>query len=317
MSETTPSPEPASGPTDPTAAPAAGEPAAWTPPDPLAAPQPWNPPTPWSPSDPSPWAPSGDGPTDRSTTPGSADAAGSAGWATAPGQPDAADQPGAPDRPPAAYPTGPYPPASHPTGPYSSGPYSSGPYPSGPYPAGPYPPGPYPPPYAYPGATPRRSGGRWVVGLVIAVVAALVLAVCGCVGLGALGGFVDGATSSGEPYDEPYIYGPDEPDLAPTTQAPATPVTTPSGGPGRFTVVYEVTGTDDVSVQFYDADGTFHALDAVAAPWRLRFTANDRQKVQLVVGTTEADGGASCRITIDGKVVSRKSGKWGVACFGW
>ncbi|MEV0000919.1 MmpS family transport accessory protein [Micromonospora sp. NPDC050980] len=150
----------------------------------------------------------------------------------------------------------------------------------------------------------------------ITLVAAVVLAACGCVGLGVLGGFVDGMTSSGEPYDEPYVYGPDEPD-EPTTAAPVTPATTPSGGPGRYTVVYEVTGTDDVSVQFYDADGDFHQLDAVAAPWRLRFTANDRQKVQIVVGATESDGGASCRITINGKVVSRNSGGWGVACFGW
>ncbi|MCZ7435410.1 MmpS family transport accessory protein [Micromonospora sp. WMMC241] len=155
-----------------------------------------------------------------------------------------------------------------------------------------------------------------MVGLVITLVAAVVLAVCGCVGLGALGGFVDGVASSGEPYDEPYIYGPDEPDLAPTSQAPATPVTTPSGGPGRFTVVYEVTGADQVYLQFYDADANFLQIEDVDAPWRLRFTANDRERVQIIASPSES-GEVTCRITIDGKVVSRDSGEYGATCFGW
>ncbi|WMF04634.1 MmpS family transport accessory protein [Micromonospora robiginosa] len=164
-----------------------------------------------------------------------------------------------------------------------------------------------------------------MLGLVITVVVAVVLAFCGCVGLGALGGFVNGVTSSGEPYDEPYVYGPDEPTLtpaapAPTTPAQAAPATTPSGGPGRFRVVYEVTGTGAANVDFYDANGDFVHVDRMKPPWRLTFTANDRKQVQIVaVADNQQRDGVTCRITIDGKVVSQESTAtdWIATCFGW
>ncbi|GAB3090990.1 MmpS family transport accessory protein [Micromonospora schwarzwaldensis] len=341
MSETPATPEPASGPSDPTAPPAAGEHGSWTPPDPLAAPQPWTPPSPWSPLawEPSPWAspdppaapaplhpgsPHGSPPDGPAATPsggpggpnhpgGPNDPSNPNGpnhphGPKHPGHPDHPNHPGASGQPPTAYPPGPYPPAAHPPGSY----------PPAAYPPAAYPPGPYPPPYAYPGGAPRRSNAGWAIGLVITLVVALVLAVCGCVGLGALGGLTDRRSGSGEPYERPFIDGPAEPDgfADEPTPAPDVPVTTPSGGPGRFTVVYEVTGTGRIPVQFYDADATFHQID-VKAPWRLRFTANDRQRVQVIVANSTSVGEVSCRITIDGTVVSRRSGEWGVACFGW
>ncbi|WP_431931840.1 MmpS family transport accessory protein [Micromonospora sp. RP3T] len=331
MSETTPSPEPTPGPVDPTATPGGGEPASWTPPDALAAPQPWAPPSPWSPPawDPNPWSPpasaapshpgSGHGspPDGPAAAPPGGPAPGHPGGPHHPGDPNGPHrpggphhpgEPGAPDQPSTAYPPGPYPPAAYPPGSY----------PAAGYPPAAYPPGPYPPPYAYPGGAPRRSNAGWAIGLVITLVVALVLAVCGCVGLGVLGGLTDGRSNSGEPYERPFIDGPAEPDgfTDEPTPAPAVPVTTPSGGPGRFTVVYEVTGADQVYVQFYDADANFLQLDDVDAPWRLRFTANDRERVQ-VIATPAESGEVSCRISINGKVVSRNSGEYGATCFGW
>ncbi|MET8909900.1 MmpS family transport accessory protein [Micromonospora sp. NPDC004551] len=315
MSETTPTPEPANSgvPSDPTAP----GPPTWTPPDPLAAPQPWAPPAPWAPAQwtPAPWAPPGsaapDGPA-ASPPPGPSapDATG-----TTPGTPPAPTGWAAPE--PVPGPPG----WAGPRFPPPVDPNHPGTVPAPPWPGGPpgpgWPPAGYPPPYAYPGsAPPRRSAGGRAAAVVVTVVIALVLAVCGCVGLGVLGSFVDDSTTSGQPSDPEF----DEPDggLAgePTDDAPPAPVATPSGGPGRFSVVYEVTGTGAVDVQFYDANADFFQIDGVPAPWRMALTANDRERVQ-VIATPTGSGTASCRIIIDGKVVSRDSGEYGATCFGW
>ncbi|MEW2440718.1 MmpS family transport accessory protein [Micromonospora marina] len=321
MSETTPAPEPG----DPTAAPATPQPSSWTPPDPLAAPQAWTPPASWSPPPaPSPWAAAGpesaSGADPAASPSGTGRPVGEPGWAApaapvamprpavppAPGDPQAPGLPGAAGRP--AQPGAPDLPA--PPG------WAPGAYPPGPYPPGPYPPGPYPPPYAYPGMPPRRGGNGWVAGLVIGIVTVLALIVCGCVGLSFLGRAMDGGTASGERYDDPFYGEPDgwadEP-----SRPPARPVTTPSGGPGEFTVRYEVTATDgEAEVQFYDADANFHQPGAVDTPWRLSFTANDRERVQIIASPV-GSGEVTCRITVNGKVVSKDSGEYGATCFGW
>ncbi|MEU1812262.1 MmpS family transport accessory protein [Micromonospora aurantiaca (nom. illeg.)] len=303
MSETTPAPEPAPGPSDPTAAPATPQPSSWTPPDPLAAPQPWTPPAPWSPpSAPSPSAAAGPetaSGTDPATSPsGTGRPVGEPGWA-APADPTATPRPAVP--------------------PASGAPHAPGfpAYPPGPYQSGSYPPGPYPPPYAYPGMPPRRGGGGgWVVGLVIGIVTVLALIVCGCLGLSFLGRSLNEGTASGDRYGEP-LYGEPGGWADDPTRPPARPVTTPSGGPGRFTVLYEVTATDgEAEVQFYDAAANFHQPGAVDTPWRLSFTANDRERVQIIASPVES-GDVTCRITVNGKVVSKDSGAYGATCFGW
>lgn len=325
MSETTPATEPASGPSDPTAAPATPQPSSWTPPDPLAAPQPWTPPAPWSPPPaPSPWAAAGPesaSGTDPASSPsGTGRPVGEPGWA-APADPAATPRPAVP--PASGDPQAPRFPAtpgwpSQPGVPdFSAQPaWTPGAYPPGPHKSGSYPPGPYPPPYAYPGMPPRRSGGGWVAGLVIGIVTVLALIVCGCVGLSFLGRSMTEGTASGDRYDGP-LYG--EPDgwADEPTGPPARPVTTPSGGPGRFTVLYEVTATDgEAEVQFYDADANFHQPGAVDTPWRLSLTANDRERVQIIASPVES-GEVTCRITVNGKVVSTDSGEYGATCFGW
>ncbi|MEU8071766.1 MULTISPECIES: MmpS family transport accessory protein [unclassified Micromonospora] len=322
MSETTPSPEPAPGPADPTAAPATPQPSSWTPPDPLAAPQPWTPPEPWSPSPaPSPWAapgPESASGTDPATSPsGAGRPVGGPGWA-APADPAAPPAPGDPQS--SGVPGGPGWPAQPGVPGSSAQPgWTPGAYPPGSYPPGPYPPAPYPPPYAHPGGLPRRSAGGWVAGLVVGIVTVLALIVCCCVGLSFLGRGMDSTGASGERYDGP-LYG--EPDGPPgwadePSRAPARPATTPSGGPGKFTVLYEVTATDgEAEVQFYDADANFHQPGAVDTPWRLSFTANDRERVQIIASPVES-GDVTCRITVNGKVVSKDSGEYGATCFGW
>ncbi|WP_231605786.1 MmpS family transport accessory protein, partial [Micromonospora sp. HK10] len=182
-----------------------------------------------------------------------------------------------------------------------------------------WPPAGYPPPYAPPTPAPGRSAGGWVVAVVVTVVVAVVLAFCGCIGLGVLGSVLDDPGASGEPYHPQF----DEPDAVPTDdpaeEAGPAPATTPSGGPGRFTVRYEVTGTGPANVQFYDADGVFRTANRVAPPWRLAFTANDRKQVQIVaLAADQRNDGVTCRITINGTVVSRDSSATGgmASCFG-
>ena len=182
-----------------------------------------------------------------------------------------------------------------------------------------WPPAAYPPPYAYPTVAPRRSAGGWAVAIVLTVIVAVVLAFCGCVGLGVLGSFVDDPGASGEPYD-PEFDGLDAgPTDEPADEASPVPATTPSGGPGRLTVVYEVTGSGAANVQFYDANGVFRYANRVQPPWRLAFTANDRKHLQIVaLAADQSKDGVTCRITVDGTVVSRDSSATGgmASCFG-
>ncbi|MFD6261895.1 MmpS family transport accessory protein [Micromonospora chalcea] len=334
MSETTPAPEPAPGPVDPTAAPVTPQPSTWTPPDPLAAPQPWTPPEPWSPSSSAPLSapgaegghpdpaggaegrPAGDpGRAAPADTPGAGDQGqpgAPGGWPSQPGGPGTPQWPGQPGAP--GWSAQPGNPGSSP--PPGACAYPPGVYPPGPYPPTAYPPGPYPPPYAYPGMPPRRSGGGWAVGVVVGIVTVLALIVCGCVGLAFLGSTMDDGTAAGDRYEEP-IYGEPGDWTDDPSAPPARPATTPSGGPGKYTVLYEVTGSEgDAEVQYYDANGDFHQLNLVDSSWRLRFTTNNRERVQIVTLPGSA-AGLTCRITIDGKVVSQKSGRWGVTCFGW
>ncbi|MFU8851015.1 MmpS family transport accessory protein [Micromonospora sp. SL1-18] len=302
MSDPTPIPDPSAseGPTDPTAPPAVPAAMPWTPPDPLAAPAPWAPPTPWSRAD----VPTATVGTGAIGEPGS-----TSGTAGGPGTPTPAGHP-FPSGPPGPF-GGPYPAPPAPPAPGGAPPPPGHPWPGHPAPA--WPPTGYPPPYAYPGSTPPRRNNGWVPAVVVSVVAVLVLAFCGCVGLGLLGSFNDEQVESGEPYDPGYGV-PDEEGI---TAAPLRdPATAPSGGPGELTVVYEVTGTGAVDLQFYDANGDFFQIDGVRTPWRMAFTANDRERVQLIASAV-GPGDATCRITINGKVVSENSGKWGMACFGW
>lgn len=315
MSEATPPPEPpaGAGPTDPTAPPASGP---WAPPDPLPAPQPWVPPTPWSPEpwSPAPWPPPGPADAPGVTgMPGVTDRPGSTGTPGATGQPGGTGTPGMPGRPDTPGTLGP---GGHPGRPDTlrpAAPPAAHPWPGYGVPA--WPPAGYPPPYAYPGAPQTRTSGGQIAAIVAAVATVLVLIFCGCVGVGLVGGLYGDPGTPEEPYGQPVEGDTDGPVGADPARSPAA---TPSGGPGELTVVYEVTGGALVDVQFYDANGDFYQFDGVRSPWRMMFTANDRHQVQIIASPAGPAGGTvTCRITIDGKVVSRDSGGYGAVCFGW
>ncbi len=309
MSEAPPPPEPpaSGGPTDPAAPPS---PAPWAPLDPLAAPQPWTPPTAWSPA---PWSP--------------------------PGTPAGIDTPGAPEIPAPTESPGPadaYPPADayRPAYPPTYPPSGAAPPPGHPWPGQPapaWPPPGYPPPYAYPGAPPARTnGGRTVAIVVGAVGVLLVLLFCGCVGVGLLGSLTGEPVASGEPYDvpgydepgygepgygEPDEYGTGNEGLI-TAEPSRTPASTPSGGPGRHTVVYEVTGTTPADLEYYDANGDFIQTEQVKLPWRLKFTVQETDRLMLLTrhSTYPDDSLISCRIIVDGKVVVEETDETGTDC---
>ncbi|OKI69009.1 hypothetical protein A6A27_03955 [Micromonospora sp. CB01531] len=207
--------------------------------------------------------------------------------------------PGDPPRP-AVPPVTPVPPPAHPWPGYA---------------APGWPPAGYPPPYAYPGTPPTRTNGGKIAAIVVAVATVLVLLFCGCVGLGVLGSSFGDPVTSGEPYGDPG-YGEPEEDA---TAGQPSPATTPSGGPGQLTVLYEATGAALVDVQFYDANGDFYQYEGVPSPWRMGFASNDRHRVQIIVSPAGLadDNQVTCRISMNGKVVSEDSGVYGATCFGW
>ncbi|WP_346538228.1 MmpS family transport accessory protein [Micromonospora sp. DPT] len=304
-----------SAPADPTAPPAPS-PSTWTPPDPLAAPQPWTAPGPWAAPSTTPATPPAL-PADPATSQGASAPDGSAarGAGDRSTAPPAAPRPATPPAGPPAAPAGPFAAPGGALGGAPGGPVGPGTPPPGWPPAGypsPYPPSGYPPPYAYPGyrPAPDPAQGRRVVGIVIAVVAVLVLGVCGCVGVGSalVGRYTPTAD---EPYyDDPDPYYDDDYDeesaaptwTPPTPSEPATAAATPSTGRGRFVVSYEVTGEGRGDVQYYDANGEFIRLEGVRLPWRQQIRTDDPERV-LVMAWNNADEG---RVTCSARVGDRR-----------
>ncbi|MFU8871818.1 MmpS family transport accessory protein [Micromonospora sp. SL4-19] len=336
MSEPTPIPDPPAGgsPTDPTAPPAGPTSAPWMPPDPLATPAPWAPPTPWTPAD-VPGASGGPGTTtgqpETTTGPSSTVEPGTASA----GHPSPAGPAGPLGGPPPAGPFGGPPPAA-PFGdppPVVPAPGANPPpghsWPGHPAPA--WPPAGYPPPYAYPGSTPPRTSSGWIPAVVVGVAAVLVLAFCGCVGLSVLpAAFSGDPVVTSEPYDEPgYGYPtetsepydePDDNDTADngliTAEPTRSPAATPSKGPGRHKVVYEVTGTTPADVTYYDANGDFIQVEQVKLPWQLKFTVEETDRLILLTrhSVYPDDSLITCRIIVDGKILVQETNDYGPSC---
>ncbi|MBM0260850.1 MmpS family transport accessory protein [Micromonospora sp. 4G55] len=165
------------------------------------------------------------------------------------------------------------------------------------------------------------------MGIVIAVVAVLVLGVCGCVGVGsALVGRY--SPTADEPYYDPDPYYSDDYDedapestwSPPPPVQPSTPAATPSRGRGRFAVTYEVTGQGTADVQYYDANGDFIRLDGVRLPWRKKIRTDDANRVIVIASKTDNDGRTiGCSTTVAGRApVTDSVDGWGwqVTCAG-
>ncbi|MDO3702529.1 MmpS family transport accessory protein [Micromonospora sp. C28SCA-DRY-2] len=194
--------------------------------------------------------------------------------------------------------------------------YPPGHLPPGYLPPGHLPPG-YPPPYAP--AAPARSGNRsTVVGVVVAVATVLAFGLCACLGIAGL------VYSADTPYpDDPYAqetydpyYDYEEPQVWPTQARPTVrPALTPSDGPGRVTVVYEVTGRGPADLEYYDANGDFIQVEQVTLPWRRSLRMPSAERVMVLADHGQPDR-ISCRITVDGRTVATDEGAYGVNCTG-
>ncbi|MEU8168146.1 MmpS family transport accessory protein [Micromonospora sp. NPDC049004] len=282
-------------------------------PDPLAPGQPWAPPAPWTPASPSaPWTPdpAGTGWTPTAATP----------WPPPP----------SPEPTPAGYPQPGYPQPGYPPPGYL---YPG--YPPPGYPPPGYPPPGYPPPgYLYPGYPPpgRPSGNGRVVGIVAAVVAALVLGACGCF---CVGGPLLGQLLPDTVAEDPYDTGPFDddgwpPSAAPEPTAPTDPETTtatptkkpitrPTSGPAPVTVVYQVSGAGEADIAYYDAESDLIHVDSAKLPWRTTIRTNGQSRI--MVEATWPDGVAEkpldCTITITGvgkPVIDKSQGYWMTRC---
>ncbi|RKN13277.1 hypothetical protein D7147_31840 [Micromonospora musae] len=88
------------------------------------------------------------------------------------------------------------------------------------------------------------------------------------------------------------------------TSAPtpsASPATTPSGGPGLISVVYEVTGRGRADILYYDANGVPVWLDARSLPWRRSIRTDHRDQVVLQASRIAGTGDTlTCSVRVDG-----------------
>ena len=165
---------------------------------------------------------------------------------------------------------------------------------------------------------PRRSRRGWWVVAVVAVAA--------CVAGVALYPFGDNSPNRGAPQLTPSTGGPNAggpnaggPNAGgPSGGAPAVVAAAPGSRtqsaapppPGEL-VVYEVTsnGAKDVGgVQYTDTDGEIIRLNGVPLPWRTTFrVTGDRHPLVLIAQRKQGatTGAVTCRITFDGKLLSR------------
>ncbi|PZF95430.1 hypothetical protein C1I99_18305 [Micromonospora deserti] len=184
------------------------------------------------------------------------------------------------------------------------------------------PPG-YPPPYGPP-APPRGSTTRsTVIGIVVAAATVLVFGFCACLGVA---GWLVGAEGrySGDPYAEEPYYDPydddEEPEVGgwPTAESTPTlrPAQTPSDGPGKVTVVYEVTGDGPADLEYYDANGDFIQVERVKLPWRQRLRMHDDNRVMVLASNSDGEATIACRVTVDGARVAEDASDWAVNCTG-
>ncbi|MCO1598318.1 MmpS family protein [Micromonospora sp. RHAY321] len=280
-----------------------------------------------SPPDPSPTQPPDPTPSPDPSAAGSQPTNPTSDW-TSPGAYPAPDPlaPGQPWAPPPPWTPGPLPPSTG-TDPSPAGYPPSGWAPAGHGPSGWPPPG-YPPPYLYPGypqGGPPSGGNGRMVGIVVAVVAAVTLALCGCLcAAGPLIGLLAPDPVAEDPYDD----GPFDddrwspPTTAPTTTAPTPskkPITRPTSGPAPVTVVYEITGNGEADISYYDAESDLIHVDRAKLPWRttIRTSGQSRVMVEAIWSDIDNNGPLDCTLTMTGSgspVVDRTLGYWMTTC---
>ncbi|MEH0843136.1 MmpS family transport accessory protein [Micromonospora sp. CPCC 205711] len=165
-----------------------------------------------------------------------------------------------------------------------------------------------------------------MVGIVVAVVAAVALAFCGCLGVGGAlvgrhlpGPAVDDDTSYDA--DDPYYYEEEGEDpvpawTPPTPSQPASPAASPSSSRGRYAVTYEVTGPGEANLQWYDANGEFIRQEGVRLPWRQRIRTDDLGRVMVIAANLTDGGTIRCSTTVTGRTPVTDAGEWQATCTG-
>ncbi|WP_298440740.1 hypothetical protein [Gordonia sp. (in: high G+C Gram-positive bacteria)] len=160
-------------------------------------------------------------------------------------------------------------------------------------------PGPPPPPK-------RDPAWRTVAG--VASVLVLILVVAGALKLASSGGRDDLSVRSDPPQsqtlDDPYLDGNQNPDQSGVPSFPMPPVpggTTPAQPSGPpLPTLYEVTTQAQSTVLYRDGDIT-KVTTKPGGPWSVQAVTTGLARITVLVGDGEA---ASCRITVDGKLVS-------------
>ncbi|MGC4755166.1 MmpS family transport accessory protein [Micromonospora trifolii] len=171
------------------------------------------------------------------------------------------------------------------------------------------------------------------MGIVIAVLVALVLTVCGCLCVAGL--VLDG--NDPDPFAEQPFGTPDDDDwmepsagpliperpTAPPPPASPTPskkpVTRPTSGPAPVTVVYEVTGSGTADIAYYDAESDLMHVDNAKLPWRTTIRTNGKSRVLVEARWVDDEGQRpiDCTVTVTGAgkpVVNKTRGYWSTSC---
>ncbi|MEV1158147.1 MmpS family transport accessory protein [Micromonospora chokoriensis] len=139
----------------------------------------------------------------------------------------------------------------------------------------------------------------------------LVVLVCGCL---CAGGFLLDEPGSDPVAGEPWVV-PDDGWTGPTTRAPIPersspaastpsrqPITRPTSGPAPVTVVYEVTGSGEADIAYFDAESDLIHVDAAKLPWRTTIRTNGQSRVRLEAARIDMEyhGPLGCNVTISG-----------------
>lgn len=169
---------------------------------------------------------------------------------------------------------------------------------------------PSPPPAAPPPPPRRDPVWRTVAG--IASVLVLVLVVAGALKLMSSGNDDDVPRRAdpplSQPLDDPYLGGNEDPNPSTTPRVPSSPSgvvppgtrTTPRPSGPPLPTLYEGVTEGQATVLYRDGTGT-RVLSTPGGPWSVQATTTGVARVTVLVpdGTS-----ASCRITIDGELVS-------------
>jgi Mycobacterium membrane protein len=185
----------------------------------------------------------------------------------------------------------------------------------------------WPPPYGEPAGEQRPARDGRFTTVALSVFTAVVVAVCGCLGVGSLLFNLPPDRHEDPVAEEPQQDAPATPDeegsepSKPDPTPTRKPASTPSNGPGRIAVVYDVTGQGPADIQYHDADGYLIQLEGVRLPWHRKISTDDPSQAYVMANKADDRGGRTiaCSLTVNGGrpvTESADDGGWRVSCGG-